>query len=548
VGDTMPRLGHSRLFWMVVLLALVVGLAWPATHPRAVRSLAQPSLADGVLDNPHLSGGPHHVRHTGPSAHSSTLGSARELREAPPEEDTTVAMRIVERATGVPVADAIAYPAGRENRGSQSSIYFPHGLPTDLEALGSPLKSDATGRVVLHTSDGSWHGYVWAAGYAWREVALNPGTASIVIELEPGGGLSLTVRNWPLLQHASVVVRYGDGQVVKLPTLSPRGDLLVHGLRCGENTLIIRRDSKWATGVQYASVPFSLAQRSIAEIVVDPDLARVPELCKLHGVLVIDESWSEEREQPVTLTLQGRDSTNSDISESLLLEDVSFGVPLPFGTERPVPPGLYHVEIAPFGYQADIRFDGTTLPVPIHVSGRTAVCIRLDVMGGRTIRNAVLKWRRVRDAGFDAGGTVESVPYQAESQSFTFSCPPGRLKIWVDAPGFRLRDGKYTDISVESGVTRTHVLTIEPAGVLAVEVKCGGAPVDADVMVCPLPQEVGPSVLTRQGVAHFSDLAAGKYLIVATVPDEYFEPNPRRVEVQVGAPAHVVIELKARAR
>jgi hypothetical protein len=523
---------------VLALVVVAVVLSWTLEPPlqNGLLKAAPASTSHSSTRGPGLLEGEQSRR---PSADSE---SAPALANSPTAEASTVEFRVVDQDSGRPLSDALA----AESIGGMRAVLevSPHQIPRPDAIRENPERADAQGHIKLRVAKSEWTGYVRSPGYAWTKVSLPVPSAGHVVALECGGALKLAVRDWRRLYEPAVWVRYSDGQSVLLPPPTMDGTLYVDGVRCGDHHVELRRGQRLTGSVVYARQRVSIQSGSTTEVLITvPDLGKeAPEVQKLRGQLVIEAGWPSGYSDRVLMRLEGAGDDNAQAAETLVFKNVVVDVPIPFETSTPLPVGRYRVSIRPFGYESVHVFGASRAGPELRVSGGVLVRVRLIGLETAKLSSARVSWRHVHGEGEDKGGGLQRASFEADTGTFNFRAPPGRVRVRVSGDGIRQVDDGYLRVGQERD--QTNEIEVVLAGILLVNVHAGAEIVFAEVDARLLPGELGPSARTSDGVAAFRDLPAGRYRVLVSVPAGYKDPDPREVTVRDGETVRLDVNVE----
>ena len=520
----------------LVLLTLLA-LKWLQIPDSGARVRAQSQEEARVSDGPVLRSMPAQRRELPAVFDPPDVPTASPL-------DPPAVLQVVDRANWSSLPRAVAYRV--TGRAAARFREIPsHGIPTPLNLASLREEADELGRIVVGTTDLPWVGYVWAPGYAWAKVRCGGGEQARVVPLEPGGTLDLRVLAWRSIPAATVVLRYSNGSEVPLPAPNRAGELHVDGLRCGAHELVIVRGRSYDNGEIFASAPVDIVQGVTTDLVVSAPARPRSTSAPMRGTLTVRGRWPELSHRDVVIRISGTEPKNVDGVAVIRIREDSYDHPISFKTKS-LPAGLYRIEVQPFGYQREIRFDASS-DVAIEIGDPLHCRIRLVVVDGHEIRSAHLLWRQVAaPEPRPGGGALNRTKFDPINQSFELLVPPGSryLRTVVEAEGYQQLGSRV----IEVGHRREHTIRMQRAAILVVRVRSGEQPVDTWIEARRAGQP-GPSQNTRRGETRFANLEPGTYeVLLEDVPAGYEDPGSREVQLRVGQVTTIEFDLRAESR
>ena len=132
--------------------------------------------------------------------------------------------------------------------------------------------------------------------------------------------------------------------------------------------------------------------------------------------------------------------------------------------------------------------------------------------------------------------------FDPETRAFSLRVPPGRVKLDVDADGYRQVGSETFEIG--SG-EREITIRMKRAAILVVRVRRGSRAVKAEVEVAKSDGESGRIGFTQDdGVVEFTDLEPGDYRVSLVLPERHGEPSSREVTLEAGKRTRLEFDLE----
>ena len=345
--------------------------------------------------------------------------------------------------SGLPLVDVdVARASGSRLHPGFAPVLLVEGesSPVDLRVSTSARTISSSGQLSL---------IVGARGYAWEGVDLDVAGGERLVELVPGGSLSVSITGMPERQALDLEVRAGAQRDLVLRTMTS-GDRvrLVEGLKPGPVEVAIQRDNGFRMPVVFGSAQGTIRAGETTElsIQVDPSAGEVAERFEVTVVARVPAAWETD-----AMTL----------SAELVLSQVGGGADptrrTPIGSEElaaggrsltfalgELTSGLWSLEFDPSGWCCDIVVDHSGV-YPVELPARASVLVEVvDELTGAPVDELRVFWLAIEKTPSMrwSSGSAEDLD---QPGNYRFDAPVGRVRIYASSPD-RRRFGREFDL------------------------------------------------------------------------------------------------------